>query len=71
MRPSALRTGSLSANAEPQTSTKAICMEKDNKLQTPLPQWVTTSTGELPNPKMEAAKATKVKRMAKIKGSGR
>ena len=60
-----------SARAEPHTSTRAICIEKASRLQTPPPQFSTTSRGDCPVEIIAAKAATIVRIIAKTNGSGR
>ena len=60
------------AMAEPSTSTRAICMEKDSRPQKPLelPQELTRAMGLCWVPIIEAMKTTMVRMMANRNGSG-
>ena len=64
-------TSGASARAEPQTSTRAICMENARRLHTPPPQFSTTSTGDCPVKAMAAIPASTVSIIANTNGSGR
>ena len=63
-------TDGAAANAEPQTSTNAICIAKARRFQTPPPQCSTTSMGVWWHTGIATTAATKVSTMAKINGSG-
>ncbi len=58
------------ASAEPDTSTRAICIAKASRPQTPLPQLATTSTGVWRQIGIANSAAIKVRMIAKRKGSG-
>ena len=64
-------TRGASARAEPHTSTSAICIEKARRLQTPPPQFSTTSNGDWPVKAIAATAARTVSIIAKTNGSGR
>ena len=59
------------ASVAPHTKTKAICIAKANKDQTPSPQCSTTSNGDCLHIGMATTKAIKLSIIAKIKGSGK
>ena len=58
------------ASVLPHTSTSAICMAKASRFHTPPPQFSTTSRGVWRQMGMARMAAAKVKRIAKMNGSG-
>ena len=64
-------TTGAAASVEPQTRTKAICIEKASSPHTPLPQCSITSMGLWWQMGIAKITASIVKMMAKINGSGR